>query len=57
MTKLKPCPWCGDEPLTEIQNKYLIIECSTLGCLGPTVSSMNHKKLIADWNRRPVDVK
>ncbi len=50
---LKPCPFCGIKPYSEIMNKYLIIDCETADCLGPVVSSKKHTELRRKWNRRP----
>lgn len=52
----KPCPWCGEEPLTETQNGFLIIECVTPKCIAPIVSSREHGDLILQWNTRRAPV-
>ena len=57
MSELKPCPWCGKQPIIQRKNnqrKYRVI-CSYLDCLVfPATNWKNDtaEDAIRVWNRR-----
>lgn len=57
-SELKPCPFCGEPPVTMGSGegqRGLMIECITPGCVGPHTSYYNHKAAIAAWNHRALE--
>jgi hypothetical protein len=61
MTRILPCPFCGQEPMISgsgEDQRGLMIECVTGGCVNPHVSYYQHTVAIRVWNRRGgVDLK
>lgn len=53
--KLLPCPFCDNEPYTEQEKDYSIIQCQEVNCVNPWIEA-NDDETFADisvvWNTR-----
>jgi hypothetical protein len=49
MTKLKPCPFCGEIPDSRIESDVEVVCCITAYC------PADQTTLIDDWNDRPIE--
>lgn len=52
--KIKPCPFCGREPLIEMNYGFEFISCSNNRCIARSMVSHFWTKAaaIAAWNKR-----
>lgn len=52
--ELKPCPFCGKEPVIRKTDEYFVIECNNLKC--PVFVAvrfrLTEKEAIKAWNKR-----
>lgn len=54
---IKPCPFCGKRPQwfgSGENNRGLMIECETPGCVNPHVSYYDHNTAVEVWNQRKI---
>ena len=52
---IRVCPFCGQYPEyfgSGENQRGLMIECQTPGCVNPHVSYYNHAVAVSVWNRR-----
>ena len=52
---LLPCPFCGKPPIyfgSGENQRGLMIECETPGCVNPHVSYYDHGTAVRVWNQR-----
>lgn len=61
LEKIKPCPFCGREPITRLDSDYLSIKCDNcnvaLGDFLPMIVTFldidkEMQRLISKWNQR-----
>ena len=51
--KLKPCPFCGEEPLFIANQNRIVCRSEGDGCIAPTTGYYGRwSDLLKEWNRR-----
>lgn len=50
--KLKPCPFCGEQPLLTLHMGYYRVECPNMECPSRLTASVSKSDIVTAWNTR-----